>query len=98
MGDEYDFHEPEPARAADPQLELARADVRAFFETNPAQVFYSRQVEVRWEDKYFHWIINRAIRELLADGEIKGDTFQLRSGGEIHLLWNRAFSLLPAEC
>jgi hypothetical protein len=89
--DEYDFHVAEPDRAADPQLALAKADVRAFFEANAAQVFYSRQVEVRFEDKYFHWITNRAIREMLLDGEIKGDTFQLRSGGDIHLLWNKSF-------
>lgn len=91
MSDEYDFQEPEPERAPDPQLALAKKEVRAFFEANPTQVFYSRQVEVRLEEKYFHWITNRAIRELLADGEIKGEVFQLRSGGDIHLLWNRSF-------
>lgn len=91
MSDEYDFDEPEPERAPDPQLVLARDAVRTFFASNPTQVFYSRQVEVRLEDRFFHWITNRAIRELVADGEIKGDTFQLRSGGEIHLLWNRSF-------
>jgi hypothetical protein len=89
--DEYDFREPEPERATDPQLTLAKEDVRAFFNASPAQVFYSRQIEVRLEDRYFHWITNRAIRELIADGEIKGDTFHLRSGGDIHLLWNKAF-------
>jgi hypothetical protein len=89
--DEYDFQEPEPERARDPQLTLAKGDVRAFFDANPAQVFYSRQVEVRLEDRYFHWITNRAIRELISDGEIKGDTFHLRSGGDIHLLWNKSF-------
>lgn len=65
--------------------------MRTFFAANPTQVFYSRQVEVRLEDQFFHWITNRAIRELLADREIKGDTLQLRSGGEIHLLWNKNF-------
>src|SRR3954468_13727939 len=91
MPDDYEFEEPEPERSHDPQLALARADVAEFFESNHAQVFYSRQVEVRLEDKYFHWITNRAIRELLADREIKGDTFRLRSGGDIHLLWNKSF-------
>ena len=81
----------EPKRAPDPQLALAKNAVRAFFDASPTQVFYSRQVEVRLEDQFFHWITNRAIRELLEDGEIKGDTFQLRSGGEIHLLWDKSF-------
>lgn len=91
MPDDYEFEEPEPERPADPQLKLARAEVAEFFESNHTQVFYSRQVEVRLEEKYFHWITNRAIRELLADRTIKGDTFKLRSGGDIHLLWNKSF-------
>jgi hypothetical protein len=91
MVDEFGFEQPDQERGPDPQLARARNEVLAFFELNSSQVFYSRQVEVRFEDKYFHWITNRAIRELVEGGQIKSETVKLRSGGEVHLLWNRRF-------
>lgn len=63
----------------------------AMFAGSPTQVFYSRQIEVRLERDFFHWITNRAIRELVAAGDIKGDTVPLKTGGEIHLLWSKQF-------
>ncbi len=61
------------------------------FAASPTQVFYSRQIEVRLEKDFFHWITNRAIRELVAEGNIKADTVSLKTGGEIHLLWPKQF-------
>jgi hypothetical protein len=91
VSDEFGYDEPEPARGPDPQIPAARAAVLELFASSPTQVFFSRQVEVRLEKEYFHWITNRAIRELVADGEIKGETVKLNTGGEIHLLWPKQF-------
>lgn len=54
-------------------------------------MFFSRQIEVRHEDVYFHWITNRALRELRDTGVIHGETRPLSSGGSINLLWHRSY-------
>jgi hypothetical protein len=91
VADDFEFDEPEPSRGPDPQIPAARDAVLAMFAASPTQVFYSRQIEVRLEKDHFHWITNRAIRELIAGGDIKGDIVQLKTGGEIHLLWPKQF-------
>ena len=47
---------------------------REFFDSHQDEVFFSRQLEVQHEDKYFHWISNRAIRDLREEGLILGET------------------------
>lgn len=47
-------------------------------------------MEIRLEDRYFHWLTNRAIRELVAEGLVSDEVRPLRSGGQIHLVWHRS--------
>jgi hypothetical protein len=54
-------------------------------------VFFSRQLEVQNENDYFHWITNRAIRQLREEGLILGETRALSTGGSINLLWHRGY-------
>lgn len=68
-----------------------------FFDKSQKKVFFSRQLEVKFEDNYFHWITNRAIRALIVDGVIKEETRPLRSAGEIHLLWHPSFRYYKRE-
>lgn len=74
----------------DPREADAVADLSAFFQTHRDQVFFSRQLEVQNEEKYFHWITNRALRELRTRGVLLGETRLLSSGGSINLLWHRS--------
>jgi hypothetical protein len=75
----------------DPAQTRAVAVLRSFFRERNEQVFFSRQVEVIHEGEFFHWVTNRAIRELEAAGEIASDVRRLKTGGEIKVLWNRSF-------
>ncbi len=50
--------------------ERARARLLAHFEDNADRVFYSRQLEILFEREYFHWVTNRAVRGLIAEGRI----------------------------
>ena len=59
------------------------------FDNHPQQVFFSRQLEVQHEGRFFHWITNRALRELAARGAIKSETRSLAHGGRITLMWHR---------
>ncbi len=78
-------------RAPDPREREAVEELRAFFESHREQVFFSRQLEVQHEGDYFHWITNRALRELRGEGLILGETRPLSTGGSITLLWHRGY-------
>ena len=60
-------------RPSDPAEELAREELKMLIEANQEQVFYSRQLEVQYENTYFHWITNRAIRDLENEGYVKSE-------------------------
>lgn len=62
MGDFDEIFYENEIRSPDYFEESAREDLITFFEKNKGRVFYSRQIEVIFEDKYFHWITNRALR------------------------------------
>jgi hypothetical protein len=81
----------------DPVESRARDLLAAFFEINRQRVFFSRQLEVQNEDRYFHWITNRAIRDLEGEGTILSETRNLTSGGTIKLIWHRRFRYYKRE-
>lgn len=84
-------HEGAPARPPDGVEARARGELFEWFERSRSRVFFSRQLEVAFEQKYFHWVTNRALRDLIASGVIVGDKRRLASGSEITLLWHRSF-------
>ncbi len=88
--DTYDW-EGEAERPPDPAQIRARAVLERYFEQNNERVFYSRQIEICHEDEFFHWITNRAIRELIETGLIRSEKRELRTRTRIKLLWHRAY-------
>lgn len=69
--DPYNNYEPEPEELGyeydshkDPKLPLAKKALKEFLLQNKNKVFYSRQLEVKFERNFYHWITNTAIREL----------------------------------
>jgi hypothetical protein len=92
-----DFERDENPPTGDPVETTAREGIRAFFNTNRQRVFFSRQLEVQHEDRFFHWITNRAIRDLESEGLIESETRGLASGGTIKLLWHKSFRYYKRE-
>ena len=43
------------------------------------------------EESYFHWITNRAIRDLEATGVILSERRTLNSGGTVKLIWRKGY-------
>ena len=78
-------------RIADTEEDKARARLIAHFEDNPQSVFYSRQLEVLFEQEYFHWITNRALRRLVEEGRVHMEERQLSTGSTIKLVWHRSY-------
>jgi len=87
-----DFYEPDPEEFPDDEAELEAIDVLGeFFEQNRERVFYSRQLYVLHEDRFFHWVTGRAVRDLVRQGVVKTENRPLAHGGEIHLYWHKSF-------
>src|SRR5688500_16285078 len=80
-----------PVRIRGDEDERARARLLAHFEDYPESVFYSRQLEVLYENEHFHWVTNRAVNQLIREGRIFSETRQLGIGSSIKLLWHRKF-------
>lgn len=78
------------ARPPDPMQDQARAKVEKFIKDNAEKVFFSRQIEIFFEDEFFHWVTNRAIRDL-EGGLILSETRPLKTGSSIKLLWNKSY-------
>jgi hypothetical protein len=86
---DFDEHDGADERAPDPRQEEAEYELERYFSSNRESVFFSRQVEVQHEDRWYHWVSNRAIRELVRGGIIRNEVRQLATGGAVKLLWYR---------
>lgn len=73
----------------DEHLVTASDRLREFFDKNREKVFFSRQLEVLYEQEYFHWITSRAIRQLEAEGVIRSERRGLRTGTSMKLIWHK---------
>ena len=78
-------------RREDSKETEAAEQLKGFFDENRSQVFFSRQIEVLHEGRYFHWITNRALNRLIAIKDLKIEQRTLNYGGAINLLWHRSY-------
>src|SRR5688572_27495584 len=85
----WDFPEHIDHRPPDPAEQRAKKELIEIFESERTRVFFSRQLEIRLERKYFHWITSRALRALEAEGKIFSEKRALDFGGQIKLYWHR---------
>jgi len=75
----------------------AKEDIQLFFQNpdhwayrygsptpgcNPNSPYHRKQIEVIFEDKYFHWVTNRAVDELIDEGFLK-----LQKRGSAHFVY-----------
>ena len=97
MFEDFGSENDEGLEQPDPVETSAREALHHFFERHSQHVFFSRQLEVQNEGQYFHWITNRAIRDLEAEATIFSETRPLNSGGTIKLLWHRKFRYYKRE-
>ena len=75
----------------DPAERQARAALIELFENQKERVYFTRQLEIMLEKRFFHWITGRAIRGLQAEGKIRSEVRELRTGAQIKLLWHRSY-------
>jgi hypothetical protein len=93
---EPDIEEEEEQRPRDAAVDRAKDAIRAFFDRERANVFYKQQLEVIFEDIFFHWVTSRALSELAAEGHLAVEALELPGVGRIalfhtttHRYWRR---------
>lgn len=75
--DDYDYsHWPEEEpRPRDLKIDEVKEFLLAdLFVRDPEGVFYQRQIEIRYERQFFHWITAKALNELAEEGKINATT------------------------
>lgn len=87
--DRYDEWHEAPEGATDEAQEEATVAIRKFFEENKQRVFSSRQLDVTFEDKYFHWITHRVVNVLKEEGTIQVEPRKLAHGAPVNMVWHR---------
>jgi hypothetical protein len=76
-------------RLADPIEANAVSELRTFFETHRERVFCKRHIEVALEDRFFHWITQRALKILAEEGSIIIEQQRLSYGAPVNVVWDR---------
>lgn len=100
MDDYYDlsdyFEEYEEPWIDDYEIE-AEEVITEYIHKNKDKVFYSRQLEVLFENKFFHWVTNRAIRELEGKGVLLIEGRKLIADTKIHIVWDKSLRYYKRE-
>lgn len=84
---EDDFYEPDPdvsEERQDPKVEEAKRVIKQIFKDDPTSVFYLKQIQVRLERQFFHWVTGFAVRDLIEAGFLQAET--VRAGGNANVL------------
>ncbi len=89
MSDELDPYEYEPdKRPRDRVVDKAKEVlIENFFTKDSSAVYYGRQLEVRLERQFFHWITSKALGELVQDGAIRFSEEQTEHH-KAHFYWS----------
>lgn len=70
----------EGERGPDVYFLEAQRDIKKLYEDDNKAIFYIRQLQVKFERKYFHWITNNAMLGLLKLGVLKDLRFEREKG------------------
>ncbi|MBI3319002.1 MAG: hypothetical protein HYZ89_00215 [Candidatus Omnitrophica bacterium] len=88
--DEYEDFERYPDEVAGPprdeEIDRAKPAVLKLY-ANGEEVYYGRQIEVFLEKRFFHWITNKAIRELIRGGKLKAEVRRLNGNMIAHFMF-----------
>ena len=75
---------------ADPYFLDAQKDIRELYEANKDNVYFIRQLQVKFEKKYFHWITNNAIIGLYKIGYLKDLRIPKASGTSTRYFFHKS--------
>jgi hypothetical protein len=67
--------------APDAYVGDARLELQQLFREQPEEVFYLRQLTVRLEKRFFHWVTGRALKALVAEGALRTEKVRVGTSG-----------------
>ncbi len=81
--DDYEYlaHEGERQSEPDPYFIRAKKDIAELYENDKESVYYMRQLQVKYERKYYHWITRTAVTRLEKEGYLKQINVSQDAGG-----------------
>jgi hypothetical protein len=85
---EPDFDNAKVEPRHDPKVGQAADKLLTFIESNPTEVFYEMQLEVLFEDDYFHWITTKALAQLRDSRKIGSSIQGLKGVGRIRFYFH----------
>lgn len=91
--EDYDFYEEPEEReeyAPDSYFQEAQAEIWGLYENDRDSVFYLRQLQVKFEKNYFHWVTNNALLGLLKIGYLKDYRIEGTSGTSTRYFFHRS--------
>ncbi len=68
---EYLIHEGEREYSPDSYFLQVKKEIKELYERNIKSVFYMRQLQVRFEKDYYHWITCNAVRSLVKEDYLR---------------------------
>jgi hypothetical protein len=92
--DDFDYdpegiERPGPGPGDDPAVQALEPLLLAFFDADPRAVYYESQLAVRFEDKFFHWVTVRALKELRESGKIGSSLEELSPKTPLRFYFHR---------
>ncbi len=80
MWDEFDDLEIEGNEIPDPYVSQAKEKLREFFQDNK-EVYPTKNLQVIFEKEFFHWVTDRAIKQLIDEGFLKSVDYRGKYAG-----------------
>ena len=93
--DDPENYEPEldedhrPGPEDDPSVQELQPQLLALFDADPEQVFYESQLAVQFEDRYFHWVTTRALKDLRVSGRVGSELQELSPNTPLRFYFHR---------
>ncbi|MBI4286499.1 MAG: hypothetical protein HY670_11485 [Chloroflexi bacterium] len=91
---EYDYEGPEQEEwpenlPRDVKIDEAKRELEKFFAGNRDKVYYVKQLEVFFEKRFYHWIVAKAVKELVGDGLLGEEEIALQRGTFVKFLFDK---------
>jgi hypothetical protein len=83
MMEEFEFYEEDVEyvqQESDEYFQQAQQDIKALYESDKDKVYYLRQLQLKFEKKYFHWVTNNALEGLIKIGYLNDFRFEQTGG------------------
>ncbi|MGB6130210.1 MAG: hypothetical protein WCC14_06175 [Acidobacteriaceae bacterium] len=87
--DEVEQPEGEPGPADDPAVQEIEPLLLEMFDQQPEAVFFEGQLAIRFEDRFFHWVTVRALKELREAGRVGSELQKLTQETHLRFYFNR---------